>query len=476
LISNNNDHLLVEENGLLKHKLYPYQRHGVHWLLFCLINSIGTILGDDMGLGKTAQVIALVAEALQKKLASRVMIVVPNSLLENWRREFQFFCSDIVPYLHFGNERTGLAENLSPYKVLIMPYTIMTSDIDMIEDLEVDILVFDEASMLKNPRSERRLAAGRINARSIIAMTGTPVENNLLDLWSLVDLISPGYLDSEENFVNKYVGKTISETLEKDLNILEENISQVMIRRMKEDILTELPDKIDIHQAIALSLQERKTYRELVDAIQNSDESCVLAEIVRLQKYTSHPFLLNDISKPSVEDLKQASAKFTRLFELLCEINEREEKVLIFANHIAMIDLLKEAIESEFSTPVFTIDGRIEVIERQNAIDNFSALTGFAALVLNPKTAGMGLNITAANHVVHYSRQWNPALEEQATARAFRNGQEKNVNAFYLYYADTIEEVIDERLRQKKALADSVVSVVDEKLTETDFYLEHLKK
>jgi SNF2 family DNA or RNA helicase len=223
-----------------------------------------------------------------------------------------------------------------------------------------------------------------------------------------------------------------------------------------------------------MSGAEKTYYDNVIATIKDESNShdYRLKAINKLQQYTSHPELLNKEVNFNFNSLSASSAKFTRLFELLDVIAAREEKVLIFANHLKTIDILLYAIGERYAPPVFSIDGRVD--ERLKRIDNFSSIKGFSAMILNPTTAGMGLNITSANHVIHYSRQWNPALEEQATARAFRNGQTKDVNAYYLFYADTIEEVIDERLRLKRQLADSVVSVVDSKANELDFFIEHI--
>jgi SNF2 family DNA or RNA helicase len=472
----NSFHLSVESQNIFKQELYAYQRDGVHWLLHCCINNLGTILADDMGLGKTAQIIALVSEAFLKNLIERVFIIVPNSLLENWKREFEFFCPSLKPYLHYGPLRTGLAEVLSPYKIVIMPYTTMTSDIEMLLDLDISLLVFDEASLLKNPDSARSIAASRINSDCSIAMTGTPVENSLLDLWSITNIIYPGYLGQRESFCKQFIENNIQETLNKDLTGLDATISQIMIRRMKIDVLEDLPEKIDIHYPIIMPENEKRKYVEIVHDIRRDQNESVniLALITKLQQFTSHPSLLNKAQGSTVNSLIAESEKFKRLFELLSEIYLRKEKVLVFANHHAIIDIISESVQDKFSAQTFNIDGRIDVAERQTIIDTFSAVKGFSLLVLNPKTAGMGLNITSANHVIHYSRQWNPALEEQATARSFRNGQTKDVNVYYLFYVDTIEEVIDERLRLKRELADNVISIVDEKNCETKFYIENI--
>jgi SNF2 family DNA or RNA helicase len=468
--------LIEKEEGIFKAALYPYQRTGVQWLVHCYFNKIGTILGDDMGLGKTAQIIALIAECHERSALNNALIVVPNSLIENWKREFEFFCPTIKPYIHNGL-RTGLSENLENYKVVILPYSILSNDIEMLSELTPDLLVFDEASLLKNPESNRTIAAKRIEASCIVAMTGTPVENSLMDLWSIADLVFPGYLGSRSKFSELYIEKTIDKTLDNDLTDLESLVNQILIRRMKTDVLDDLPSKIDIDQPIVMSGAEKTFYDEIVRKIkaETSSKDNILRAINQLQQYTSHPELLNDTTNFDLKHLKASSAKLIRLFEILDVIKARDEKVLIFANHIKTIDILLFAAAKTYSCPVFCIDGRIDNYERVNQIDAFSSIEGFSAMVLNPTTAGMGLNITAANHVIHYSRQWNPALEEQATARAYRNKQTKEVNAYYMFYADTIEEVIDERLRKKRQLSSTVISKVDNKENEMDTMIKYIK-
>lgn len=469
--------LLIEKEGTsFKANLYNYQKIGVQWLVHCYFNKVGTILGDDMGLGKTAQIIALIAECHERSALNNAVIVVPNSLIENWKREFEFFCPTIQPYIHNGL-RTGLSENLEKYKVVILPYSIISNDIEMLSELTPDLLVFDEASLLKNPESNRTIAAKRIKASCTVAMTGTPVENSLMDLWSIADLVFPGYLGSKSEFSEWYIEKTIDKTLDNDLTDLESLVNQILIRRMKTDVLDDLPSKIDIDQPIVMSGAEKTFYDEIVSKIKSetSSHDYILQAINQLQQYTSHPELLNDTINFDLKCLKASSAKFTRLFELLDVIKARDEKVLIFANHIKTIDILLFAAAKTYSCPVFCIDGRIDKDERVNQIDAFSSVEGFSTMILNPTTAGMGFNITAANHVIHYSRQWNPALEEQATARAYRNKQSKEVNVYYMFYADTIEEVIDERLRKKRQLSSRIISKVDNKENEMDTMIKYIK-
>lgn len=468
--------LNLDSSDVFPNPLYQYQRDGVKWLLYCYLNKIGTILADDMGLGKTAQIMGLIAECNEREILGNALIIVPSTLIENWKREFQFFYPSIIPYVHNGSIRSGLAEELSKYKVVICPYSIMVNDIEMIVDLNLDLLVFDEASLLKNPDSNRTLSAKRIKSNMIVAISGTPVENSLKDLWSIADLVFPGYLGDFAQFCARYIRKDIETTLSNDLKSLETDIRQIMIRRLKVDHLDELPERIDIPQPIQMTDKERYFYDDVIDSIRRkrNDKGAVLQEIIRLQQYTSHPELLAEEKCYELEHLKSASAKFCRLLELLEQISARNEKVIIFANHHEMLDILRKAIGGLYPIEVFQIDGRLPNEERQDKIDKFSSQSGFGVLLLNPRTAGMGLNITAANHVIHYSRQWNPALEEQATARAYRNGQQRAVNIYYLFYCDTIEDVINERLLLKKELSERVVHVEDSKSHEVNLILDYI--
>jgi SNF2 family DNA or RNA helicase len=464
------------ESSLFVRDLYNYQQDGLRWLMYCVINRTGGILADDMGLGKTAQIIALVAAVLERKLLENILIVVPSTLLENWRREFAFFAPQIIPFIHHGSGRIGSPRLLKQYPVVITSYSMIINDLYLFNKLQWGITILDEASLIKNPESERKVALNGIESMVKIAMTGTPVENSLIDLWSIADYVYPGYLGSKADFAAKYISKNIEQSLETGvLTQLRDDISFIMLRRKKEDVLDSLPEKIDIHQALSMHEAEAVLYEEKRNAILDDPDhgsgTNALKLIMELRMYTTHPLLRkpDELHQASLAELREQSYKFNRMLELLREISVTKEKVLIFTEYLQMIDTLKRVLESHYNKEVLTIDGRVATAERQNNIDRFSATEGFAIMVLNPKTAGMGLNITAANHVIHYTRQWNPALEQQASARAYRNGQKKGVNIYYLYYADTIEEVIDERLRSKMMLSGEVITE-----TETENMQEYL--
>lgn len=474
-------HLYSGISSLFIRNLYDYQKEGLKWLQYCTLNKIGGILGDDMGLGKTAQIIALVAWIIEKKILKNILIVVPSTLLENWKREFMFFAPSLVPYLHHGNLRTGSIELLKNEKIIITTYSMIINDQYLFNKIKWGTIILDEASLIKNPNSERKISLNSIDAEFKIAMTGTPVENSLTDLWSVCDFVLPGYLGTIESFGAKYIKSSIERTIgESDLDSLRNDVSFIMLRRKKEDVLNSLPEKIDIHQALLMNKTEASLYnaeRESILSKMSAENSAnILTMIQNLRQYTTHPFLISGeslITAP-IASLKQESSKFARTIEIIDEIKIKKEKVIIFTEYLQMIDAFKRVLQENYSLEIFTIDGRVDISERQKRIDQFSTDEGFGIMILNPKTAGMGLNITAANHVIHYTRQWNPALEEQASARSYRNRQIRNVNIYYLYYVNTIEELIDARLRAKSTLSGEVIAATDE--ISIDDYLNSLSK
>jgi SNF2 family DNA or RNA helicase len=466
---------LATHSDLFVKSLYNYQKEGVKWLAFCCLNRMGGILADDMGLGKTAQIIALIAWLSEKNILDKILIVVPGTLLENWRREFYFFTPSLKPYIHHGPDRTGSLKVLEKHRVIITSYSIVINDLYLFNKIQWGITICDEASLIKNPDSERRIALNALPSHVRIAMTGTPVENSLLDLWSLGDYVNPNYLGTRKEFANKYIKADIESTISTiDLSSLKKYISVIMLRRKKEDVLDSLPRRIDIHQALEMGENEAALYDEQRKNILSKTEGRtgvnVLKEILDLRRFTTHPIILRN-EQPTIYDLaslSKESVKLERTIEILNEIKDSNEKVLIFTEYLNMIDIFKQVLSTHYKIGIEIIDGRIATEDRQKSIDIFSQTKGFSIMILNPRTGGMGLNITAANHVIHYTRQWNPALEEQASARAYRNGQKKGVNIYYLYYANTIEEVIDVRLKTKKSLSGEVIVPTDE-ISQTEY-------
>ncbi len=449
---------LLSDNGF-QADLYPYQKSGFSWLRSVSEEGLGCVLADEMGLGKTLQVIAVLSYF---KIAwnQPALIIAPATLLENWRREFARFSPMMTVHVHSGNGRTGFPSHLKKYDIVVCSYDTAVRDQGLFGMIEWGFVVLDEAQAIKNPETRRAIATKGLKRRVAIAVTGTPVENKLADLWSIMDFSCPGLLGSREAFDRIYGDDY--QSAEK----IETTVSPLMLRRRVADVATDLPEKIIIPQPVNMSETEIEKYDLIRHQIADEyGKSATLISLLRLRQFCTHPLLLE-------EDVKDAhispmhSSKFCRLLEILEEIVLNGEKAIIFTSFISMSDLLASELPIRFSIPSWQIDGRTPVAERQEVVDAFSAVAGSAVLILNPRAAGTGLNITAANHVIHYTLEWNPAVEDQATARAFRRGQILPVTVHRLFYPDTVEEVINERLDRKRQLAE--VAVVGTEATEVE--------
>jgi SNF2 family DNA or RNA helicase len=466
-------------NVKLSIKLYPYQEFGLRWLSKRYATRKGALLADDMGLGKTAQVIALIANGLRSGNINSVLAVVPNSLIANWMNEFKKFTTGISPLIHWGPLRSGFSQSLRNEKVVITTYTTVANDAALFNHLNFDLVIFDEASLLKNPDSLRTKAANRLNFGTAIAVTGTPFENSMMDLWSITNVISRDYLGSRDKYSEKYVKNGLSNLEKNSVGEVEQLLQPILLRRMKEAVLTDLPPKIDIYKPLTMGEDEESCYQRLENTIRNTQgpSTHAFTLISDFRKFSAHPLLYeNRMKVATIDELRLASSKFMFLESLLKQVAHKKEKALIFANHIALIDSFKRIFNSTYGWATYKVDGTIPVEDRQSVIDVFSNAPEAAFLFLNPVTAGMGLNITSANHVIHYSRQWNPALEEQATARAYRNGQLKNVNVYYLYYANSIEETIHNRIFLKQKVASNLIRATAEYLSEEQMIFDLLQE
>ena len=440
---------LLSENGF-QANLYPYQQNGFSWLRSISEEGLGCVLADEMGLGKTLQVIAVLSY-FRITWNQSSLIIAPATLLENWRREFARFSPKMSVHIHSGNGRTGFPSQLKIYDIVICSYDTAVRDQGLLGMIEWGFVVLDEAQAIKNPETRRAIAAKGLKRRVAIAVTGTPVENRLTDLWSIMDFSCPSLLGSRDAFDKKYGDDY--QNAEK----LETVVSPLMLRRRVADVATDLPEKTNIPQPVNMTETELSEYELIRQQI--SDEygkSATLISLLRLRQYCTHPILLaSDVEKTQTPPMQ--SSKFCRLLEILEEIVLNGEKAIIFTSFTTMSDLLCKVLPERFSVQSWQIDGRTPVEDRQSVVDRFSDVIGAAVLVLNPRAAGTGLNITAANHVIHYTLEWNPAVEDQATARAFRRGQKLPVTVHRLFYPNTVEEVINDRLDRKRQLAEAAV-------------------
>jgi len=433
-------------------KLYPYQGDGWRWLRFLAGEGMGGILGDEMGLGKTLQVISLLSDPGGPELRP-ALIVAPGSLLENWCREFTKFAPELRVCKHHGPTRTGRPDVLRDFDAVITSYDTVIRDGGLFGMIEWPILVLDEAQNIRNPDALRTRAVKTLRRRSAFAVTGTPVENRLSDLWSITDLVLPGHLGTQKEFFGKYGDDVDGATR------LEALVSPIMLRRRVAEVATDLPDRIDIPQAIEFEPAEAEAYERVRQNIfERFGSAATLVSLGALRMFCAHPSLVDSRTSDPLQ-----FSKMQRLLEIIEEVFDAHEKVLIFTSYTKMADMIAEAIVQRFGVTAEVLDGRASIDDRQPMIDRLGSASGAGALILNPRAGGAGLNITAANHVIHYNLEWNPALEDQASARAFRRGQSRPVTVHRLFMAGTVEEVVDERVARKRAISAAAVVGIEGK-------------
>ena len=457
-------------------QLRPYQQRGLSWLAFLSSLGLGACLADDMGLGKTVQLLALEATARAREAASRpTLLLCPMSLVGNWQREAARFAPGLRVYAHHGGGRLHgeqLREILSQTDVVVTTYATATRDIGELADLDWQRVVLDEAQAIKNSLSRSAKAAKRLRAEHRIALTGTPVENRLAELWSIMDFLNPGMLGSPELFRARYAIPVERHGLTESAERLRTITRPYVLRRLKTDpaIISDLPEKIETRQYCRLTTEQASLYQSVVDdmmeKIGQSDgierRGNVLAAMAKLKQVCNHPAqLLHDRSA-----VGQRSGKVIRLEEILEEILAEGDKVLCFTQFTGFAELLLPHLAARFGTDVAYLHGGTPRARRDELVARFASPGGPPIFLLSLKAGGTGLNLTAASHVIHLDRWWNPAVENQATDRAFRIGQKRNVQVHKFICAGTLEEKIDEMIEEKKALADLVIRDGETWLTE----------
>ena len=379
--------------------------------------------------------------------------------MENWRREFARFAPGIDVYRHRGSARTRRPTILQGQSVVLTTYDVAVIDEPVLSLVESDAVILDEAQAIKNPETQRAQALKGLPRSAGFVSTGTPLENRTQDVWSLADFALPGYLGTRAEFADR---------LEEDPTSLRYALRPVMLRREVAAVAKDLPDRIDIDVPLEMLGPEGAGYDALIDSVAGQKGATALALITRLRQFTAHRDALEG-RRPHPVD---RSAKLARLIEIAEEIVLGGAKAIIFVAFLEVADLIRDSLSAAYGAPVWSIDGRTPVLDRQATIDRFSAVSGPAFMVLNPAAAGVGLNIQAASHVIHYTLEWNPAREAQATARAWRRGQERPVTVHRLYYAGTIDEAIVERLQAKKDLFDAVIVATGDEDTSLKALLE----
>ena len=454
---------LDQFEAILTVQPYPYQAVGIEWLRSQQqLGRHGAILGDVMGLGKTLQAIGLITHNVNEGGGDN-LVICPGTLLENWRREFVKFSPGLNVLTHYGAFRAGTAAKLRGYDVVVTTYDALIRDHSMLATINWNLVIIDEAQAIKNPRAQRTIRCKGLPRNFGLAISGTPLENRLLDLWSLSDFAEPGLFGSESQFENDY------ENVPNGAVEVNKILRPILLRRRLHEIEHQLPEKVVIDHPISWPSELNVIYERVrLEAIQEFAKAGGLVATGRLRKLTTHPILM-DIGP---EDLTTLSPKYALTLEILDELFASKEKCLIFASYKEIIDRITEDIGLRYpSAFVKSLDGRTEMETRNPLVDEFNSFKGPGVLVCNPIVAGAGLNITGANHVIHYNLEWNPAKEDQATFRVYRNGQLKETFIHRLFYINTIDEVIDQRIQLKRNLSDLSVDAA----VSSDDYLAGLQ-
>ena len=447
--------------------LRPYQKDGYNWLRYMNKLNFGACLADDMGLGKTLQVLTFLERMRKDTPKARVLLIVPASLIGNWQKEKDKFAPDMTMHVLYGKTSASLSEELMEEKAFLTITTYgMAAKVESLKDVEWDCLILDEAQAIKNPTTKQTREIKKIKAAMRIAMTGTPIENDLTNLWSLFDFLNHGLLGSSKEFHEYCKGL---ESNPQGYAGLKAIVQPFMLRRVKTDkqIISDLPEKIEMTDYVALSKRQTVLYRKAVaDMEQKVMESegierrgIVLATITKLKQICNHP-----AQYLGQEDYAAAdSGKFEVLRELCETIYEKRERVIVFTQFKEITEYLANYLTGIFHAKGYIIHGGTPVKRRAEIVEAFQGERYVPFVVLSVKAAGTGLNLTRANHVIHFDRWWNPAVENQATDRAFRIGQTKDVMVHKLVSQGTIEEKIDQMIHSKKELAENVIGSGSEK-------------
>jgi SNF2 family DNA or RNA helicase len=480
--------------------LRPYQAYGYSWLEFQRRWGIGVCLADDMGLGKTIQTLAMLQRIKEQHgaLPAPVLLVAPTSVVVNWAKEAARFTPGLRTLVHQGAQRVRSYEfgaAARQHDLVATSYALVRRDAALLQAIDWFGVILDEAQNIKNPATRQTQAIRRLPATFRLALTGTPVENRLAELWSIMHFLNPGFLGSQHTFRAHFALPIERYGDEQAAARLRRLVSPFILRRVKTDpnVIQDLPDKQEMKEYCTLSTEQATLYeavvRESLQAIEGARDSgldgapggagdierkgMVLAMLMKLKQICNHPAqFLHQMggeseSGSASDDLLARSGKLERLVELVDELLDAGDHALIFSQFAEMGGFLRTFLQDRFGVPVLFLHGGTPPRKRNEMVEQFQQEAGGPRLfVLSLKAGGTGLNLTRANHVFHFDRWWNPAVEDQATDRAFRIGQKQNVQVHKFVCVGTLEEKIDAMIEQKKGLARAVVGGGENWLTE----------
>lgn len=458
--------------------LREYQEKGYYWLNKMSLYGFGACLADDMGLGKTVQMIAFL-ENVRINSGGRALLILPASLIGNWQKEIEKFAPQ-MPYqiLHKSDIKSTQTIEIRDGEFLYITTYGMAVKLDELKTYTWDYLILDEAQAIKNPGTKQTRTIKAIPSKMRIAMTGTPIENRLSDLWSLFDFLNQGLLGTSKEFTD-----FTKELKDNPIGYirLRKIIQPFILRRLKTDksIITDLPEKIEINEYTKLSKKQIALYKQLIEQIKErlqdaegiERKALVLSSIMKFKQICNHP----DQYLGREEYKEDQSGKYEKLREICETIYEKREKVLIFTQFREITEPISEFLKDIFNKEGFVLHGGTSIVKRNEMVKEFNSDKYIPYMVLSLKAGGVGLNLTAANHVIHFDRWWNPAVENQATDRAFRIGQNKNVIVHKFVTKGTIEEKIDAIIEQKQKLSGDILASKEEQWI-TEYNNEELMK
>ncbi|NOR81200.1 MAG: ATP-dependent helicase, partial [Methyloprofundus sp.] len=479
-LNNHSELALIDNPPQLKAQLRDYQKRGVSWLRYLESLGLNGCLADDMGLGKTMQVIAALILEKQEGTTGPTLLVAPTSVIGNWQKEIQKFAPHLNTFIHHGSQRekdkAAFNDLCSTQDMLITSYTLVRKDSALLNSINWHRVVLDEAQNIKNPKAAQTKAILKLEARHRLALTGTPVENRLMDLWSIFNFLNPNYLGKQAQFRKNYELPIQRDNNQVQSTVLKQLIQPFILRRLKTDksIIKDLPDKIENKQYCNLSKEQASLYQAVVTEVEEQlDDSegiqrqgLMLSTLMKLKQICNHPMqFLQDDSPFTAE----RSHKLERLTEMLAEAIAEGDSVLIFTQFTEIGDKLSHYLSQEQHTPCHYLHGGIARKKREKMIEDFQdPESPPSVFVLSLKAGGVGITLTRANHVFHFDRWWNPAVENQATDRAFRIGQKKNVMVHKFITLGTLEERIDQMIEDKQKMADSIIGNDESWLTKLD--------
>ncbi|ACV64980.1 SNF2-related protein [Desulfofarcimen acetoxidans DSM 771] len=476
------DVCLEEPSSAFRGKLRQYQVRGSSWLLFLRRFGLGGCLADDMGLGKTIQWISYLLKVKEKENPSTPsLLICPTSVIGNWQKELARFAPDIRVHLHYGSQREkgeAFPRSLAEKDLVLTSYNLAHLDETELGSVEWDCICLDEAQHIKNAYTKQASAIRRFAGRHRVALTGTPMENRLTELWSIMDFLNPRYLGSINEFNKRFVSVIERKREEKHIKQVQRLIRPFLLRRVKTDpaIELDLPEKQELKEYIPLTVEQASLYENtlqnmferLEEAAGMARRGVILSTLMKLKQLCDHPALFLKEEVPS--NIRERSLKLERLLEMVEKLRQEGDSCLIFTQFVGMGQMIQRLLQKELKEEVYFLYGGTPRARREEMITGFqnfdTTKNPSNIFVLSLKAGGLGLNLTAASHVFHFDRWWNPAVENQATDRSHRIGQQRHVQVHKFICLGTLEERIDEMLERKQGLNEQIVGGSEAWITE----------